>query len=737
MPIRTRLLFLVLSLIIPAFIAAMLAVGFVYKEMSDARKKSLAEAATAMSLLIDNTMQTTEGILRTLASSPALEQGDLNAFYDHARRIAPPEYSVVVLMDLSGKQLLNTRVTFGASLPKSSSNLPALRARYGSMQTVVSDLFFAPVGKRYDFAIQIPVIRDNQVQYYLAMGVAVDRLRPLLDSMNLPEGWLVSVTDRNGTVVARSSTPGKFVGQTVREKLLVRIQAQESAGIHYGTTLDNMKTAAFFQRSAFSDWTVIVNVPLSEIRRPGFYAAGFLGAMMLLLMAAAVLAAHLYARRIAQPIEQLRATADRLGRGEAIAASATGMTETDTVDLAMARASTQLQQNRAELEQRVAEAVDAAERAQQALLQGQKREALGRLTAGIAHDFNNILQTLSSGLQLISLCSDHPRVRDVVETCNRAVDRATVLTGQMRSFGKLQDANLQTIRAADAIQGALPLLKNALPANCTLVLEIDATAWPVTVDVLQLEMTLLNIVINARDAMPGGGTIRIAVGNVTLPEPVDRLALGDYVRITVTDSGAGMSAEVLSRAVEPFFTTKSVDQGSGLGLAQAYGFAIQSKGLLLLDSAENQGSTVTIYLPRAPAGMTGEAPQTKAPHEPGVKKSLLFVEDDSLVREAVTPALSNAGFDVIVAKNGEEALAVLESGQGVQIVFSDIVMPGRLNGIDLAKTIRQRFASVHVVLATGYTDAPIDAPGVQVIAKPYSIDEVVKLLLSRDAAENG
>lgn len=728
MHIRTRLLVLLLSILVPSLLASVLAVWFVYDEQADAQKKGVTEATRALALLVDSELETTQGILRTLANSPALAQEDFEVFYKYARTIAPPTYSAVVLTDLTGKQIVNTRLPFGAELPKGGSNLTLLRQQFDARQTIVSDLFFAPAGKRYDFALQVPVLRDNQVRYYLSMGMAATQLQPLLSRMSLPPGWIGVIVDRNGVVVARTEDADRFVGKQANEALLKKIVARQGSGIHYGTTLDGTKTAGFFHRAPFSNWTIIINVPLTEMRRPALYAATILSATIVLLMAMALAVARVYTRKTTQTIDQLRDAAERLGRGETVSVAPTGLVETDTVHNAMATASMQLQQNRADLERRIAEAVAASERAQRALLQGQKLEALGRLTAGIAHDFNNILQTLSTSLHLIRISADQSRVNGLVDICNRAIERATVLTGQMRSFGRVQDASMGTVFLDEKIETVLPLLKNALPSNIALDIEVDQALWPVTVDPLQLELALLNLVINARDAMPHGGKISLRAKNDVLTKALNSLLPGEYVRITIADDGTGMSAEVMSKALDPFFTTKSVDKGTGLGLPQAYGFATQAQGTLVLHSIEGKGTFVTIYIPRALTEVEKSEGKERLVETTSASGALLFVEDDPLVREAVAPALGQAGFNVIVAKDGEEALSILESGRAINLVFSDIVMPGNFSGIDLARVIEERFPSIRVVLATGYTEVRAAIPGVRLLAKPYNVNEAVKVL---------
>jgi CheY-like chemotaxis protein len=209
---------------------------------------------------------------------------------------------------------------------------------------------------------------------------------------------------------------------------------------------------------------------------------------------------------------------------------------------------------------------------------------------------------------------------------------------------------------------------------------------------------------------------------------------GEYVQVSVEDSGAGMPPAVLARAADPFFTTKAPGQGSGLGLPQAYGFAEQSGGFLQLASMVGQGTTIDIYLPRAHAPLSAQPVRPSSARLARASGRVLFVEDDALVREAVVRGLEEAGFEVLVAPSGDQALAMLEAGLDTDVVFSDIVMPGKVSGIDLAELLRERRPRLPVVLATGYTDQRAKLPGVQVLAKPYEIGQLVELLASLASA---
>ncbi|MGB9990709.1 hybrid sensor histidine kinase/response regulator [Massilia sp. SM-13] len=732
MHIRARLLQLIAAILLPIFLAASVAVWFFYKEQREAEVAGIKEAVRTLGMLVDRDLLVTEGVLRTLANSGALRDGDYRRFYEYAKRVAPAEYATVVISEADGSQLLNTRRPFGSRLSQGNSGLVELRRRAGPQATLVSNLFVSRSDRQYSFAVQVPVEQNGRVERFLGMSLYARRLQPLLSQHTMPEGWIATVVDREGVVIARSHNAEAIVGRKVSEKLMARIKGKESTGLHQGVTLDGMPTVAYFSRAPVSGWMVVMSLPADQLSEPATMATGWLAIGMLAAIAVALTAAQYYVRRTAEPIERLRAAADSLGKGGEVAFASTGLVETDLVGTALTDASRRIREQQQTLEQRVAEAVAAAEHAQRALLQGQKLEALGRLTAGIAHDFNNILQTLSSALELIQLTTDRERLLALARTCEKAVARATRLTNQMRAFGRVQEVRPETIAASVALHNAMPMLEGALPSNIRWTADVPDQLWSITVDFLQFELALLNVVINARDAMPDGGALTLTAQNqagVKAPE----LAAGDYVSIRIEDCGIGMSPETLARAMEPFFTTKAVDKGSGLGLAQAYGFAKQANGVLLMSSEEGRGTTVTMLLPRsrgsaaAAAGGHG-APASAAIGAADKAGTLLYVEDDALVRETVLPALVFAGFDVTAVENGEQALAALDAGQTFSRVFSDIVMPGQVSGIDLARIVRERFPHVPVLLATGYTDRKVDLPGVRLLAKPYDIMQAISML---------
>lgn len=737
MRIRSRLLILVFAVLVPAVLAAALVVAYVYNEQHAAYRKSIQDFSRAMAQVLDKEMSEREMMLRTLAESPALTRGDFASFYEHAHALAQTRETTIILSDLSGQQFLNTRVPLGTTgLPKSGA-LMALRQRYGTDATIVSDVYFAPIGKSTSFGIQMPVKRNGALLYYISMGSFTSQLQLFMKQDHMPESWIGSVFDRNGMAAARSVDPEKFVGKLASEGLRKALK-ERTEGIHNGiSSFSNVPVTAVFSRAPKSEWSFVVSVPRSEQQKTAIRVTSIIVAISLLLLGVGVGLAFLIARQTTNSMEALRLSAVNLARGEPVQVKPSGILEIDAVGREAASASEQIRHAKAELEHRVAAAVTATERSQRALLQAQKLEALGRLTGGIAHDFNNVLQTLTTGLHVAQLLANEPRAKNARASCERAVRRAGELTRQLSAFGRVQDAHLVTVDLARQIDEISTMLEGSLRGDIALRFDIADDIWPVTLDPLQFELALLNLCINARAAMPAGGTLTLTLRNFSQAAHSDALAAGEYARLAVSDSGLGMEPEVLAKALDPFFTTKPVGQGSGMGLPQAYGFARQAGGNLTIDSTIGVGTTVTLYLPRSTHDVALQGAGGVGPTSGPASGRVLFVEDDALVSEVVGPALEAAGFTVLLAKNADEALGMLQAGEKVDVIFSDVVMPGKLSGIDLAQIILAQFPGVRVLLATGYSERRVSIPGVRILAKPYAVAEVVDALNRMNGSEKG
>lgn len=371
-----------------------------------------------------------------------------------------------------------------------------------------------------------------------------------------------------------------------------------------------------------------------------------------------------------------------------------------------------------------------AERAhiEETLRQTQKIEAIGQLTGGIAHDFNNLLMVIAGGLDMIDRRSDPERRQRLMDGMRQAAQRGAALTRQLLAFSRRQSLAPEPVDLAHRISRMRELLDRSLRGDVHVEVQFASDLWPVEVDPGELELVILNLAVNARDAMPEGGTILLQASNAPDEHVLGRR--GDFVRLAVIDTGTGIPAEVRGRVFDPFFTTKEIGKGSGLGLAQVYGFARQSGGTVWIDTECGEGTSVILLLPRS----------ATAPDEPGQSGKLqvdipvgasagnvLLVDDDEEVAALVGEMLQHLGFTVTHAASAAAALGALANGRAVDIVFSDVMMPGGMNGVELAREIRARRLDIPVLLTSGYAEAAKKAAadeGVYVLAKPYRLEEL-------------
>jgi PAS domain S-box-containing protein len=366
---------------------------------------------------------------------------------------------------------------------------------------------------------------------------------------------------------------------------------------------------------------------------------------------------------------------------------------------------------------------DMTERKQleQNLLHASKLEAVGRLTGGIAHDFNNMLSVVIGNLDLLSSAIDgneraQRRVRMAMEGAQRCAD----LTHRLLAFSRRQPLLASTLDVKAIMPGLLELMRRTLGEHINVTLHADEGAWPVRVDRAQFEAALLNLAVNARDAMAEGGDLTIAVENRTVEDGAGA-APGEYAVISVADTGTGMPPEVLERVFEPFFTTKESGKGTGLGLSMVYGFVQQSGGHIEVDSVPDHGTTIRIFLPRIEGKAAAEPVAASMKEAPsiGQGESVLVVEDDPAVRQVAVSTLESLGFKVREAQTGDEAASLLQTDSHFRLVLSDVRMPGEITGIDLARMVKREWPSVRVLLTTGYVDGEAKLEDLELLYKPY------------------
>jgi PAS domain S-box-containing protein len=368
------------------------------------------------------------------------------------------------------------------------------------------------------------------------------------------------------------------------------------------------------------------------------------------------------------------------------------------------------------------EAQQEMEKLQLRLAQSQKLDALGQLTGGVAHDFNNLLMVITGSLNALKkMVGDDPKALRAVQAIDTASQRGAALTSQLLSFARRQSVNPQTIDVGDSIFSVRDVLDTGLGSAIELQIEADNGIWPITVDRAEFETALVNLVINARDAMPQGGNVTVQAKNVFVDDGVTK---GDFVAVKVRDTGTGIPDDVLAKIFDPFFTTKPIGKGTGLGLSQVHGFVHQAGGTIAVDSELGKGTSFTVCLPRSTAALT-RRPEQLSHRGTG---TVLLVEDNPDVANASTGLLEELGYAVRWASDVDSALSEI-AANGVDLVLSDIVMPGKMDGLALARTLKQKHPGLPILLATGYSEAARNAAAeFPILRKPYQIHELNEAL---------
>jgi signal transduction histidine kinase len=389
----------------------------------------------------------------------------------------------------------------------------------------------------------------------------------------------------------------------------------------------------------------------------------------------------------------------------------------------------ELAQANAELEQRVEERTREREAALAQVHEMQKLESLGQLTGGLAHDFNNLLMAILGNLDLLTqkLPSDST-VKRLVDGAIRSAERGAALTKRLLAFARRQELRPEAVDAPRLIKGMAEMLQRSLGPAIEIVMEFPTGLGMPRVDPNQLELALLNLALNGRDAMPQGGRLTIAARPERVEAGRQDLRPGDYVCLAVSDTGTGMDEAILKRAAEPFFTTKGVGKGTGLGLSMVYGLAAQSEGATRIASRLGVGTTVELWLPVADEDESARRQAAAAVVGPTRPCSVLIIDDDPMVAATTAAMLEDLGHSVLVVSSGPLALNVVRSDAHIDLIVTDYAMPG-MTGAELAKHIRQVRPSLPIILATGYADLPnTDDPGLPRLAKPYRRDEMARLL---------
>jgi len=739
--LRARLVLLMLAVLVPAIAVAGLLMWSSYREQRRLLEEQIGETARALSLVVDRDLGKNRVLLQALASSPALAVGDWAALDAQARVATEGTKTWISVVGPDGRLVLSTRAPRGAPVPRvTPAEVGITFAQQRPDGSRISNLFVGKVTGATAVGLDIPAKGPGGREVRLAAVTPVAALDQVWVDQKFPQRWVGAVLDANGVVVARNRDAARFVGRAAPQRLTRRVAA-EAKGVGVGPTQDGMPSVTAWSRSPTYGWTFVVSVPEAEVAGAARRSLLWGGALGVALLAIGAGLAVILARDIVQPVERLARTAGAWAAGERVPSWPTRTRELDALQGRLRESGEVIDSQRRELldlnaslEARVQQRTRELGEATESLAQAQKMEAVGRLTGGVAHDFNNLLMAVLGNLGLLARRLSDPGQLRFVEQARAAAERGATLTSQLLAFSRRQRLEPRPTDMAASVTSAAELLQSTLGGAHRLETRIAPDAWPAQADRTQLELMIVNLVLNARDAMPGGGTITISVANTPAKPASDRPEApppGDHVEVAVADRGAGMTPEVLARAFEPFFTTKPVGKGSGLGLSQVLGLAKQMGGGVEVSTAPEAGATVRVYLPRAESAAVAEPARAPEADVTGLKDlRLLLVDDDAAVRAVAADMLRDLGCEVVEASGGDEAIARLRGAPAQDAALVDFAMPG-LNGGQTASALRTLRPGLPVVLMSGYADleALADAWSGPVLRKPFERGDLARELV--------
>jgi nitrogen-specific signal transduction histidine kinase/ActR/RegA family two-component response regulator len=380
---------------------------------------------------------------------------------------------------------------------------------------------------------------------------------------------------------------------------------------------------------------------------------------------------------------------------------------------------------------------EALRESERRLAHAQKMEAVGQLTGGIAHDFNNLLLVITGNLELLELKLDQEAQKVLLKEAQDAAMLGSKLTDQLLTFGRRRHMDAQVILLNDQVLGITDMLRRTLGEHVMLSTSLTRDIWSIRADPGQFQSAIVNMAVNARDAMPQGGKLVMETRNIVLDlDHADfhpELKPGEYVQLSISDNGSGMPAQVRDRVFEPFFTTKEKGRGTGLGLAMVYGFVKQSGGHVTIYSEVGHGTTFNLYFPRTDGPTAAVATRAKDVTDPAARETILVVEDDDRVRQLTITRLKLIGYQVLDASDGPKALDILSRGHAIDLVFTDLVMPGGMSGREVAARARQLKPGIKVLLTSGYAEELVrgdylEREQLRVLRKPYHQADLVAAL---------
>lgn len=721
MRIRARLLVVVFGVWLAAAAGFGLLTWNLHQQKAAADLQQVEEYAEGINRLVERELDKRIVLARTLASTRAVREGDFARFHEEASAATQgsDNWALVIEPDTIRAHTLK---------PYDGEALARLQPR-SLVETGVAFLY-VPKGRVFPrgvITVAVPVPGFSPQKYNVGVAFEASSVQKLLSVGNPPAQTMTSVVDDQQAIMARSRDPERWVGRSASVQFKQRILSG-GVGFAESTTLDGMPSLTYLTPPNAYGWSVVVAIPRAQLTAAAWAASrkalGASGVLLLLLLLAALYGAQ----ALSASAERLSRAAADLGNNQVPEPMQSGVREFDDVAAALHAAGVKAREATRVLEERVNEAVRSEADAQAKLLQGQKLELVGRLTAGVAHDFNNLLQTITTAHQVLKPHLPDERQQKMLSAAVRATSKAADLVRQMMMLGRSHGLAPTSVNLADAVLKGHELTSKAVGQGVTLTAAIEPDVPPVFVDATQLEVALLNLVFNARDAMPRGGEIHITARQAG-PGETAGLADGAYVCLEVSDNGAGMSPETVQRALEPFFTTKPVGAGTGLGLAQVHAFAVHSGGSITLHSEPGQGTQVRLYLPVAPGDEAAPQRASVAPAPDGGTAPLrvLMVEDDVLVASVVASALRAQGHQVRCCHTADEAMRALLTDEPFDVLFTDVVMPGGMSGVELVAWAHAQRPGLAALAATGYADN-LNQLDVPVLRKPYDMQTLLQAL---------
>ena len=751
--LRVRLMALVILAVVPAIVVEIHSA----RELRQEREQQIAqEASRLVNLVTAEQQRINEGarqLLVALSESIAVRGGDWSGCNDLAARVHSRVAGYVNLGIASANgDLLCSALPIPRDRDMRRRNFLADMTSEGDL--LVGRYHVGLITGERVLTVALPVRgKAGEIDYVAWTNLDLTWLaQHFADRFSTPNLTLL-MTDAGGTILVRLPDNERWAGKSIGDDYMSMVTAP-SSGVADITGVDGEERIIAYAPLQAEPIGLYVGVGLTKSPYLADIVANTRQNIALiclsfaLALAAAWFGGDIFIR---QPVERLLDAVRRWQSGnyaarvgEAGRRSEIGRIGEAFDQMAAAVEARQRSQQEAEqklaavnaqLEHRVKKEVAEREQAQLELAQSQKMDAIGQLTSGVAHDFNNFLAAILGNLELLGLRVSDGKGRQLVENAMAAANRGGKLINQLLTFSRDRRLELQPFDANTLVKGMSELLDRAIGPAITVAYSLGTNLWPATADASQIEVALLNVAINARDAMPLGGTLLVETANLDAGDQRLPAGLsGDFVMIAISDTGGGMTHEVRARAFEPFFTTKQIGKGTGLGLSMVYGVAKQSGGTAVIESTVGKGTTVALFLPRAAhAAATAVAPPLlRGMPDQSRGGKIMLVDDDKDVRAVTMTGLSEAGFDVIEFDSGQAAMTRFEEHRDVLLLVTDYLMPG-MNGVELVQRVRERAPQLPAIIITGYAN-PVPSlvipEDLTVLRKPFRVTELIACVMA-------